>query len=402
MSLSKNTILQRANALEIQLKENRIKIEHEGKRFYAGNYCLAILDTFAAPKSMEAGVHELMQRIKGVPGYIEITSTIIDLYNYGVLQTPGLNEPKIISDPGRFDAADVHIRMLNDQHRTASFQKALYETVTPNDIVVDVGTGTGILAATAAMAGARHVYAIERTPNMPKLARKFFEKNGLADKITIVEGDSTEVELPEKADIMVSEIVGNDPLDENIIPTTNDALQRLLKPGARLIPGALKVFALPVNVPQDIVNRHLFTGEQVARWKEDYGLDFSNYTESCRQQTYHTRINTFETRDWLRLANPVLVADIDLYASPSELFESHHAFEVLQTGLLNGILIFFELNLTKTLGFSIHPDQASAQNSWASKLWLPGNPLKLEKGSPAELYYTFNPNHGSEFEISPG
>lgn len=399
MSLTKETILQRAFDLEIEIRDNRIKIGHKGKRIFASDYSLVILDTFATPKTMEQGVNELMQRVKGVPGWIEITSHIIDLYQLGILLTPGQQEPRIISDPGRFDAADVHIRMLNDYRRTASFQKALFETVTPNDIVVDVGTGTGVLAATAVLAGAKHVYAIERTPNMPKLARKFFEINGMANKITIIEGDSTEIELPQKADILVSEIVGNDPLDENIIPTTNDALQRLLKPGARLIPGGLKVFALPLTVPKSKTKEHFFTEEQIKLWKKRYNLDFSNYFETSSQQTYHTLINTSKTRNWPRLANPMLVADIDLYGSPPEFWESMHTFEALQSGILSGILIYFEMNLTKTLNFSIHPDTATSENSWASKIWIPGTPLTLTKGKQVEMVYTYNENDKSHFEL---
>jgi len=399
MGISKDTLLQRAFDLDIHIKENRVKVEYKGKRYFVSEYSLAILDTFATPKTMEAGINELMQRIKGLPGWIEITSHIIDLYQLGILHTPGQEEPKIFSDPGRFDAADVHIRMLNDYRRTDSFQKALFETVTPDDIVVDVGTGTGVLAATAALAGAKHVYAIERTPNMPKLARKFFEKNGVADKITIIEGNSTDIELPEKADIMVSEIIGNDPLAENIIPTTNDALQRLLKPGARLIPGGLKVFALPLTVPENIVNKHLFTEEQIKKWKKHYALDFSNYAETCRRQSYHTLINTFETHNWPKLASPVLVADIDLYGFSPEFWESKHTFEVLQSGILSGILIFFELKLSKTIDFSIHPDQATPENSWASKIWIPGSPVQLCEGQKSELVYRYNENEKSDFEI---
>lgn len=399
MSLAKETILQRTFDLDLEIRGNQIKFNYKGRRFFASNYSLAILDTFATPKTMEAGINELMQQIKGIPGWIEITSHIMNLYQIGILHTPGLEEPRIISDPGLFEAADVHIRMLNDYHRTASFQKALFETVTPDDIVVDVGTGTGVLAATAALAGAKHVYAIERTPNMPKLARKFFEINGVADKITIIEGDSTTIDLPDKADIMVSEIVGNDPLAENIIPTTNDALQRLLKPGARLIPGDIKLFALPLTVPEDIIYQHLFNEEKIKQWKKHYGLDFSNYFETCSRQSFHTLINTYKTQNWPRLASPVLLADLDLYSTPPEFLESYNKFEVLQSGLLTGILIFFEMKLSKTVDFSIHPDRATPENSWASKIWIPGTPVKLTKGQQVELVYLYNENDKSHFEL---
>ena len=399
MGLSKGTILQRAFDLDLEIRDNHMKIGYKGSRYFVSDYSLAILDTFATPKTMEEGVNELMQRIKGMPGWIEITSHIIDLHKLGILITPGEEEPRILSDPGRFDAADVHIRMLNDYRRTAAYQAALFETVTPDDVVVDVGTGTGVLAATAALAGAKHVYAIERTPNMPKLARKFFEVNGVADRITILEGSSTEIELTEKADIMVSEIVGNDPLAENIIPTTNDAVQRLLKPNARLIPGRLKIFALPVTVPDELLNKRLFTPELVRKWKGQYALDFSSYAETCSRQNYHTLINTYTAIDWPRLASPILVADIDLLSEPAEFLETRNAFEVTQSGTLSGILIFFELNLSKTVDFSIHPDEATPENSWASKLWIPGSPIQLREGQKAELVYRYNENDKSDFKI---
>lgn len=397
--MSKGTILQRVLDLDLEIRDNHIKIAHRGSRYFVSDYSLAILDTFATPRTMEEGVNELMLRIKGMPGWIEITSHIIDLHKLGILITPGEEEPRILSDPGRFDAADVHIRMLNDYRRTAAYQAALFETVTPEDIVVDVGTGTGVLAATASLAGARHVYAIERTPNMPKLARKFFEANGVADRITILEGDSAQVELPEKADIMVSEIVGNDPLAENIIPTTNDAVQRLLKPNARLIPGRLKIFALPVTVPDELLNKRLFTPELVRKWKGQYALDFSSYAETCSRQSYHTLINTYATRDWPRLASPVLVADIGLHSDPAEFLETRNAFEVTQSGTLSGILIFFEISLSKTVDFSIHPDEATPENSWASKLWIPGTAIQLREGQKAEMIYRYNENDKSDFKI---
>ena len=112
---------------------------------------------------------------------------------------------------------------------------------------------------------------------------------------------------------------------------------------------------------------------------------FSSYAETCSRQNYHTLINTFTTRDWPRLASPVLVADIDLHAEPAEFLETRSAFEVTQSGALSGILIFFEINLSKTLDFSIHPDEATPENSWANKLWIPGTAVQLKKGQKAEM-----------------
>ena len=47
------------------------------------------------------------------------------------------------------------------------------------------------------------------------------------------------IELPERADLLVAEVIGNEPLEEEILETMLDARHRLLKPGARMIPHAL-------------------------------------------------------------------------------------------------------------------------------------------------------------------
>ena len=87
----------------------------------------------------------------------------------------------------------------------------------------------------AAPAGAKRVYAIEVRP-IAEVAARFFQGSGLGDRITLIRGNSTEISLPERADVLVSEIIGNDPLAEQVLDTaTCDAVARLLKPGARLI-----------------------------------------------------------------------------------------------------------------------------------------------------------------------
>lgn len=139
------------------------------------------------------------------------------------------------------DVMQLHLDMLNDRTRTLSFIEAIRETVRPGDVVLDVGTGTGILAAAAARAGARHVYAIE-AGQIHRVARELFASNNLSDRITLVKGWSTQVELPERADVLISEVIGHEPLAEDVLETTWDAVARLVKPDARLVPRRLRIF----------------------------------------------------------------------------------------------------------------------------------------------------------------
>ena len=66
------------------------------------------------------------------------------------------------------------VKMLNDRARTDAFIRAIEATVRPGDVVVDLGTGTGVLALAAARAGARRVYAIEAS-GVGRAARSVFE-----------------------------------------------------------------------------------------------------------------------------------------------------------------------------------------------------------------------------------
>ena len=152
---------------------------------------------------------------------------------------------------------DFHHSMLVDRIRVEAFMRAILATVQPGDVVVDIGTGTGILSAFAAIAGARQVYAIEREPIID-VAREIVERNGLSDRVTFLEGSSLDIELPERGDVLVSETIGNAAYDEGITRWYRDAKDRLLVDGAAVIPRQLDLEASLLTVPNDY--------EQIDRW----------------------------------------------------------------------------------------------------------------------------------------
>jgi len=135
---------------------------------------------------------------------------------------------------------DFHFAMLNDKPRNEFYRRALAEQVKEGDIVVEIGTGSGLLAMLAAKAGAKKVYAIEANRHMAQSARHLIAINGLSDKIEVINDLSTNVvlgrQLPERADVLVSEILGTLLLGESALEYVADARKRLLKPGGRIIP----------------------------------------------------------------------------------------------------------------------------------------------------------------------
>lgn len=217
MSFTIKTRLQRVKELHLKIESyDRIHILFDGQNISASCYGLAILDAFARPTSWEDALLLLKSQIRHQRDWVEISVTIRRLIDKGILVPEAHSIPSFRNISRGFDAAAIHVKMLNDRLRTAGFLKAINSVVRAGDIVVDIGTGTGVLAVAAARAGARHVYAIEAT-GIAKIAKEVFAANGLAEKITLIEGRSTSVNLPEKADVMISETVGNHPFGEGIL-----------------------------------------------------------------------------------------------------------------------------------------------------------------------------------------
>jgi precorrin-6B methylase 2 len=189
--------------------------------------------------------------------------------------------------------------MLHDDRRTGDYLAAVAQAVRPGDVVVDIGTGSGVMAIAAARAGARHVYAIEAS-DIAGVAERVFVANGVEDRVTLIPGWSRQVQLPEPADVLVSEVIGNEPLEEEILETTLDARRRLLKPDGRLVPNALTLFARPLLLPE-IEARQRALGR--SRAVPSYGIDFGHLLMQRQPapSTHQPRRRWLQLAPWVRL-----------------------------------------------------------------------------------------------------
>jgi predicted O-methyltransferase YrrM len=151
-------------------------------------------------------------------------------------------------------AGSLYADMLHDRPRAAAYAAALAATVKPHALVLDIGTGTGLLAALAARAQpTATVIACDQFPPMARLARETVAAAGLADRITVHAcrsdelvvgvGDGGGRALPRRADVVVSEILDSILLGEGALPTAVDVGRRLLAPGGVAIPARGRVLA---------------------------------------------------------------------------------------------------------------------------------------------------------------
>lgn len=243
-----------------------------------------------------------------------------------------------------FGAPAIHIQMLDDRERTGRFLRAIRETVRPGDVVVDLGTGSGVLAIAAAQAGARKVYALEAT-TIGETARRAFADNGVADRVHLIEGHSTQVQLPERADVLVSEIIGNEPLAERILETTSDAVRRFLKPDAKLIPRQLRVHAFAVEMPAKDRDRLRVSDAALESWRQEFGLDFSALAELSRQTPANIQVKPAQLTQWSALAESRCVADFDLTRASHPREPATAIVECRRAGRLEALAVWFEADL---------------------------------------------------------
>jgi protein arginine N-methyltransferase 1 len=291
--------------------------------------------------------------------------------------------------PGAIFGPVVQIRMLEDRIRTSRFIEAIRRTVRPGDVVLDLGTGSGVFAVAAALAGARRVYAVESQP-IAALADRFFRQAGLDDRIVLIRGVSTGIDLPEPADVLVSEIIGDDPLDEGIVAALADAGARMLKPDARRIPSALQICATPVEVPEEVRGRVILTPDLLRRWERRYRLPFRALAAPVARQGHEValtrlQINPWIARHWPVLGPPVVLLSIDLAAPlplPSET-EAPLVFD--REGPLGGFLIHFEADLAPGLRLSTDARTVERSNHWRSILWILPEAAKAGDRRPATL-----------------
>ena len=92
--------------------------------------------------------------------------------------------------PNLYEFSSIHNDMIYDEHRVTAYQRAIERTVKAGDVVIDVGTGTGILAFLCLRAGAARVHAIDRSPVI-NWARRLAESNGMVDQIIFHQCDSS-------------------------------------------------------------------------------------------------------------------------------------------------------------------------------------------------------------------
>jgi hypothetical protein len=323
---------------------------------------------------------------------MELLHTLSRLVDHEILYDASERPPRWDEEQSYWwDNPRPHVEMLEDEVRTRRFIEAVESTVRRNDVVVEIGTGTGVLAMAAARAGAKRVYTIEAGAIADK-AEQVIASNGFSDVVEVVRGWSHRVELPERCDVLVTETIGSDPLDEGLIESVRDARARHLRPNARIIPSQISIFGSGIEVPESDLPSAVFGVDRTRRWEKSYGFDFSPLTGEERRLSNH-RVPMATTRRWEPLTPPTRLAQLDLRSVSSSTVCEEVVVETTREGRLDGALLYFSAELAPGVRISTDPHDPNEVPSWWNVLTL-RSPEPVRAESRIRLCYRRGAHQG--------
>lgn len=254
-----------------------------------------------------------------------------------------------------------HEKMLADSVRIENYKKGIQKYINSGDIVLDVGTGTGILSFFAASKKPKKIYAIDHS-NFIEIAREIAKHNNIED-IEFIKTNSRNYNPDVKFDVIIHEQIGDYLFNENMIVNLLDLKKRLLKPTGKILPGKFELFLEPTSL-DDSFNVPFIWENQIE------GIDFGflkDYTlEGYKGADYeHEWIESKAVKYFLCPADPVLIFDLNSLNSENEIPRSINISKKIVTpGAFDGFCLFFKVIFDEDVFFETSP--LSTNTHWGN------------------------------------
>ena len=234
-------------------------------------------------------------------------------------------------------------KMIADAPRIEAYVSALRQAVGPDSVVLDLGCGPGLFALVACRLNARRVYAVE-ADDVIQIARETAAANGCGDRIEFLQDFSTRLELPERADVIVSDLRGVLPWFRQNLPSICDARRRLLAPGGTLIARRDTLWASVAEVPDQYA-------KIIGPWNGNgWNIDFSAGRKTVTNSWIKARVQPEQL-----LAEPVCWAELNYYEVEDTDVQANIEWTILRPGTAYWLIVWFDSELIEGITLTNRP-----------------------------------------------
>lgn len=283
-----------------------------------------------------------------------------------------------------------HFRMLNDKKRNAAYKQAISNAISRgHDVVLDIGSGTGILSMFAVQGGAKEVYACEMSKTMYEMGHDVLKANNMETLVHTIHKKSTDIkvgeDIPKKVSLVVTETLDCGLLGEGILTTIKHAWSNLLwpsaedsarqpldtKPVSKVIPGGAIVYGMMImcdDIKNQTRSKPVISGLNTfpeccvgGEVMEQNSEMMSSGNVGNQLEPYNTECLNSLRGGFTPLCCPFKVTEYD-FNDPSTLSEDRNLyFEIPATkdGRVDAIAVWFDLLLDEETTLSTGPKDNS-------------------------------------------
>lgn len=264
---------------------------------------------------------------------------------------------------------EYHRTLIADKARNEALFAALERVIVKGkSVVADIGAGSGLLGLMASRLGAKEVHLYEASEEVAAVAAGVLKQNR-ARNCHLYPCRSTDMLDAPQVDVIISETLGNYALEENILETLADALERMLKPGGVVIPSRIQQFACPVTSPR--------IAREMDAWRDvGHGLDLETARTMSVNNVYVRVIDPAELLDNARAAKRW--DDIDLTKPQKGTRKGELTWIIERDTWIYGFAYWWTAGLGGDLEISTAPD--APRTHW-EQLYFPLNePIPAKAG----------------------
>jgi protein arginine N-methyltransferase 7 len=260
-----------------------------------------------------------------------------------------------IAQPRRDALPSWYVPMTLDRSRNEAYRSALSKALgaRPAELILDIGTGTGLLAMLAAQLGAKHVVGCEANESICRVGERVVTLNGMGETIRMVNKDCRKLaipaDLPRRADLVLFELFDCSLIGEGVLHFLAHAREHLATEGARFLPMGARLRAMLIEHRLDRI------------WDID-----ANLLNPYRYSPSFQNVDASRLR-YRPLGEPFDVFSFDFSKATTRAREQLSTHACIAQGIAGAVLFWFDLQLDETTWISNAPGDP-AQLHWKQGL----------------------------------